>query len=411
MRQVPYRLPELIEAVGGRIFVAEGEKDVDRLVVWGLFATCNPGGSGKWRADFAQYFASADVVVIADNDNPGRDHARAVATNVAATAAKVRILELPGLPEKGDFCDWVAAGGTPDQLEELVAEAPLFRSPAPPVGDEITRETIEPHAIANIPPRPWAYGTLLLFGHASVIGAVDGGGKGALAVAIALSIITGQALLNEHVWRTGPVAIITYEDDKTEWDRRIAAACIHYGLDYASVKNQFHFLIRKDRLRIRFAVQSPVGTTYPDSVGIIRHMKEIGTVLLIIDPFNHAHDMEDGNSNTAIAKVAGEVSRIAAESEAAVLVLHHLRKGATGNVDDLMGATALRANFRSCRILTKMTPTEGAKLKLPVNQAMVAAFPDRRRKRQLCTPSRVHDLVSPRQRRHRQSRRDLRQRR
>ena len=231
--------------------------------------------------------------------------------------------------------------------------------------DEIIRETGKPQAIAQIPPRRWAYGTFLLFGHASVIGAVDGGGKGALATGIALSMVTGQRLLNEGVWRAGPVAIITYEDDQTEWYRRIAAACIHYGLNYEDVIPSFHFLTRRDRSRIRFAVQSRDGTTYPDSAGIIRHLKEIGAVLLIVDPFNHAHEIEDGNSNAAVAKVAGEVSRIAAESEAAVLVLHHLRKGSTGDVDDLMGATALRATFRSCKILSRMTPTEAAKLKLP----------------------------------------------
>jgi RecA-family ATPase len=76
----------------------------------------------------------------------------------------------------------------------------------------------------QIPPRPWAYGHFLLFGQAAVIGAVDGCGKGAQAVAIALAMITGRELLGERVWRTGPVAIITDEDDEMEWRRRIAAA-------------------------------------------------------------------------------------------------------------------------------------------------------------------------------------------
>src|SRR5580704_10099130 len=84
------------------------------------------------------------------------------------------------------------------------------------------------HRISAIPPRPWAYGSFLLFGYPAVIGAADGSGKGALAIVIALSMITGRPLLGEHVWRTGPVAIITYEDDQTELCRRIAAACLQY---------------------------------------------------------------------------------------------------------------------------------------------------------------------------------------
>lgn len=46
-----YRLPELLSSDPAQIvFVAGGEKDVDRLGQEGLIATCNPfgGGKGKW---------------------------------------------------------------------------------------------------------------------------------------------------------------------------------------------------------------------------------------------------------------------------------------------------------------------------------------------------------------------------
>jgi len=238
----------------------------------------------------------------------------------------------------------------------------------PHIDDQITTEQIIQDAISDIPPRPWAFGTYLLFGHAAVIGAIDGGGKGAYAVAVALSMITGRPLLNEHVWRTGPVVIITYEDNKEEWARRIAAACIHYGIDFADVKNQFHFIVRRDRERVYFAAQSEAGLVYPDSAGIIRVLKELNAALFIVDPFNLAHDSADGNSNVAIAKVASEISRIAAESAVAALVLHHLRKGSSGTVDDLMGATALRANFRATRILIRMSKSEAESLNLPTRE-------------------------------------------
>jgi len=88
-----------------------------------------------------------------------------------------------------------------------------------------------------------------------------------------------------------------------------------------------------------------------------------------VDPFNHAHDIDDGNNNVMIAKVAGEVGRIAEQSGAAALVLHHLRKGSSGGPDDLMGATSLRATFRSCRILARMTTKEATALQVPPRQA------------------------------------------
>ena len=212
---------------------------------------------------------------------------------------------------------------------------------------------LDPVGAANIPPRPWAYGRFLLLGSAAVIGAVDGGGKGAIAVVMALAMITGKPLLGEHVWRSGPVAIVSYEDDETEWHRRLAAACIQYGLDYATVLPSIHF-IRHPRRRVSFVTLQESEILYPDGDQIIERLKGIKAALLIVDPFNHAHDLDDGNNNVMVAKVAREMSRIAQGSGAAVLVLHHLRKGSTGSPDDLMGATSLRATFRTCRILSRM---------------------------------------------------------
>jgi hypothetical protein len=225
------------------------------------------------------------------------------------------------------------------------------------------------HPISSIPPRPWAYGKFLLFGIASALGGADGSGKGAHAVVICLAMITGRPLLGEHVWRNGPVAIITYEDDEIEWRRRIAAACIHYKIDYEEVIESFHFIARPGE-RVCLAQQSFRGSVvFPDGDDIISDLKKIGAVLLVLDPFNHAHALEDGNNNALIAQVAGEITRIAHESGAAALVLHHLRKGATGNADDFMGAVSLRAAFRSVRIIARMLTEQANGLGLPPQQA------------------------------------------
>jgi RecA-family ATPase len=182
-------------------------------------------------------------------------------------------------------------------------------------------------------------------------------------------MITGRPLLGEHVWRTGPVAIVTYEDDEIEWRRRIAAACLHYEIHYEDVIGSF-YLITRPGARVRFATRGTRDAIeFPDGDAIVRHLIEIGAVLLIIDPFNHTHDIEDGNNNALIARVAAEIGRIARESSAAVLLLHHLRKASTGSTDDFMGATSLRATLRSVRILARMSGDLAEKMGLPRNQA------------------------------------------
>jgi putative DNA primase/helicase len=144
VERVIYRLPETAAAVraGGRVFVVEGEKDADQLAVLGLAATTNPGGAGKWRAAYGAALRGARVVILPDHDLAGRRHAEAVCASLVGAAAEVRVLELPGLGEKGDVSDWIAAGEraghAPDsirrELEKLAAVAPLapIASTAPP---------------------------------------------------------------------------------------------------------------------------------------------------------------------------------------------------------------------------------------------------------------------------------------
>lgn len=126
IREVPYLLPELLRADPGEyVFFVEGEKCADRLGVEGLVATCLPGGaSAKWRDEWDQYFRGRHVVILPDNDPPGREYGRRIATALATVAASVRVVELPGLAEKEDVYDWFAAGGTKEKLLELVASTP-----------------------------------------------------------------------------------------------------------------------------------------------------------------------------------------------------------------------------------------------------------------------------------------------
>lgn len=117
VRTVLYRMPEV--AIAQKVYIVEGEKDVENLVALGVTATTSPMGADKWRAWYSQALKGKDLVFIPDNDEPGRQHVRhAVADCMAAGAASVKILHLDGLDEKGDVSDWIAAG---NGLVELMA--------------------------------------------------------------------------------------------------------------------------------------------------------------------------------------------------------------------------------------------------------------------------------------------------
>lgn len=139
-----YRLPQVMETMrrGNTVYVVEGEKAADHLSALGFCATCSPGGANKWQDEYTPFLIGADVVVLPDNDPqtqhsdgrlkfhadgrpvlPGQDHAADVARRLQGIAKRVRKLDLPGLPLKGDVADWIEAGGTKWGFRELVREA------------------------------------------------------------------------------------------------------------------------------------------------------------------------------------------------------------------------------------------------------------------------------------------------
>lgn len=131
--RVLYRLPsiEAAKAEGRAIYVVEGEKDADTLAKIGVCATCNAGGAGKWQSSYSDALIGANVIILPDKDAPGRKHAALVQKELIGKAKSVLVVELPdrnGSRVK-DAADWVAAGGTAEELREIVQDAPTWTPP------------------------------------------------------------------------------------------------------------------------------------------------------------------------------------------------------------------------------------------------------------------------------------------
>ncbi len=129
VRRVPYRLAEL---QGQRLaLLVEGEKDADNIAALGLPVTTTPMGAGAWRDEYAAIIKASgveEVVLIPDNDEPGRRYADQAGTSLKACDITVRVVTLPGVAEKADVSDWLEAGGTLDQLQVLINDAPTFEA-------------------------------------------------------------------------------------------------------------------------------------------------------------------------------------------------------------------------------------------------------------------------------------------
>ena len=135
VRRVPYNLPELAKTE--QVLVVEGEKDCETARSFGVVATTNSGGAGKWRDEYSEFLRGKRVVVIPDADEPGRKHAQRVASSLVGKAASIKFIELPG---SKDLSEWRERGGTRDQLLTLIANATEWTPPAVPSGAAIVRE-------------------------------------------------------------------------------------------------------------------------------------------------------------------------------------------------------------------------------------------------------------------------------
>ena len=70
------------------------------------------------------------VRIIVDRDEKGEAHGKVVAEAIATHVREVKIIHLSGLPPKGDLWDWIEAGGSCEQLKDIVEKTPAFGLPA-----------------------------------------------------------------------------------------------------------------------------------------------------------------------------------------------------------------------------------------------------------------------------------------
>ena len=316
VRPVLYRLDELRGAPDAPIYIAEGEKDADNLAAIGLISTCNSGGAGKWRSHFAAEFRNRDVMVIPDGDDAGRSHAQAVAANVAPVARSVRILELPGLPPKGDVTDWLLAGGTRERLEALAADTPLYQPAALPVigglrvvgFDDMRPRLADGYLIKHV------FGSTAF----AVMFGAAGTGKTYLALHLGLKIAAGEECFGRRVRRAGVVYIAAEAGRSIE--NRVAAA-----------KHEFDF----PKTMPFAAITTPVDLC-TDSVDTEKLIAAIGSVdlglpieLIIVDTLSRTMGGGSEDQSAVMGAFVANIDRLRAATGAAVLIIHHSGKDAT----------------------------------------------------------------------------------
>ena len=134
----PYHVHKLPNA--DTVYIAEGEKDTETLERMGYTASCSPNGAGgrtSWNRAYNKYFKGKTVIILADNDEAGRQHGKSTADSLSGTASKIYLIPservYPELKPKGDISDIVSAVGLETAkglLESAVNSAAVYEKPA-----------------------------------------------------------------------------------------------------------------------------------------------------------------------------------------------------------------------------------------------------------------------------------------
>ena len=352
VRRIPYRLPELLAAPADvPVFVVEGEKDVDNMLASGLVATCNAGGAKNWRAEHAELLRGRHVVILPDNDDTGRGHADQVRASLAGIAASVRVVELPGLPPKGDVTDWLAGGGDAEALLALLppaerSESPLRPVPLTGVMDEESEDW--PHVIDFYFPRRV---TTLLGGHGGV-------GKSMLALIFAAHVAAGRPWGPLGV-EQGRAVFLSFEDEAKILRQRLRRIIEVYELPPAEVFANLALFDGSDA-ETELAIESQDGLAldFTPMMGLVAAAIE-GSSFVIVD---NASDTYGGNENQRrqVRRFIRRMTQEAKANHAAVVLLAHIDKNAAkngGRGNNFSGSTQWHNSVRSRLALVESDET------------------------------------------------------
>lgn len=349
-----YQLPRVVAAIarGETIYLAEGERKVRTLETFGLTGTCNSGGAGKWIQRYTDTLTGANVYILPDNDEPGRSHAALVAGQIHGTAGSVRLIELPGLPLKGDIVDWARAGGTREDLERLATSAPEWdpsEAPADPAPSEEWEAVLHHCDLVggDLPPAEWVVENLFPRGGISIIGGDSGVGKSWLTLHLAQCVAFGLPFLGQFPVTPCGVLVLDAESGPRLLQRRVKK--LYSGLRYEEGELRADLPLDYLPKAVRFK---------PESVGkFADYLSREGIGLVIADPLVHFAGVEE-NSAEGMAGFFEVIREIASQSDSTFIFTHHSRKesklasNAPGQM--LRGSSAIRAILDSHLFLRKL---------------------------------------------------------
>ncbi len=353
------------ELIADEIFWPEGEKDVDTLNRLNRPAFTFGGVGDGLPDDIGHYLKGRRLAILADNDEPGRIHAdKKAAAAHAAGATSIKIMHFPELPAKGDVSDFIASGGSAEQLLKRADETPAW---IPGSQDHLAERAQSPsdreliiRCASEIAPEPilWLWPGRVAIGKQTLIAGEPGLGKSQLSIGIIATVTVGGFWPgSQDRAPLGRAIILSAEDDAADTiiPRLIAAGADLSRVDIISaVRNE-------TGARRTFNLQADLALLerYIEAKKDVRVVK--------IDPISSYMGAVDSHKNTDVRSVLEAVGEMAARHHVAILGITHFSKGAGQRaINAFIGSIAFIAAARAAFAVMKDPDDDNRRLFLPV---------------------------------------------
>jgi AAA domain len=310
VRRVPYRLGDLLQYPSATVFVTEGEKDADRVALLGHCATTV--ASGTWTPECVRALAGRDCIILQDNDGPGVKRATEAAQQLHGTAASIRIVLLPDLPDKGDISDWLDVDpARAEKLVEICFAVPEWAPDGGAVKSENIIQSSSKFVESYIPP-DYLIDGLLQRRYCYSLTARTGAGKTAIALLFAAHVALGLPLGDREVDK-GRVLIFAGENPDDVRARWIAMA---QQMDFDVETIDVHFV--PGRFKISELIER-----------IRKEMDALGgAALLIIDTSAAYFEGDDENDNVQLGAHASRMRELRIPGGPCTIINCHPTKNA-----------------------------------------------------------------------------------
>lgn len=323
-----------------RLYIVEGEKDVETLRFYKIPAVSLPDGAkSKWQDEYTEFFKSRRVVIIQDNDEPGKEFAQMVASKISGKAEIVKVLDLSKIwheiPEHGDITDYFITdpNNGPVKLKELAELTEEWK----PTAEEPSTGVIQLSDVQSTKTQ-WLWKPYIPLGKITLMTADPGTGKTFFCLYLAAQVSTGRPFYGTESGYTEPRTVVyqTAEDG--------IADTIKPRLEPMQPNFKNIYVINEETEALSLSDER-----------IENVMKTYHPSLMIFDPLQAylGADVDMHRANE-VRPVLAQIGRLAEKYNCAVIfIMHNSKMGQNQALYRALGSIDIPAIARSMLILGK----------------------------------------------------------